>query len=143
MNILRGKLSESQIGDIKCAAVLLICCVVPGRMGVSCPILLLTGVSCAGCGMTRALLAMLRLDFKEAFYCHPLFWLVIPAALVLFYRERIPKKVFDSLAAAVCFLFLAVYAARLFLPGDIVRFRPEEGLIWRAVRFLWGRIKAA
>ena len=40
-----------------------------------CPIRLVTGVSCAGCGMTRAWLSVLRLDLRQAFYYHPLFLL--------------------------------------------------------------------
>ena len=36
------------------------------------------GVPCPGCGMTRATLAALRLDFAEAFRLHPMFW-VMPA----------------------------------------------------------------
>ena len=36
--------------------------------GITCPIKFITGVSCAGCGMSRAWLACLRFDFKKAFY---------------------------------------------------------------------------
>ena len=32
------------------------------------------GLPCPGCGMTRALLAVLRLDFAAAFSYHPMFW---------------------------------------------------------------------
>ena len=44
-----------------------------GMMGITCPILFMTGISCAGCGMTRAWLSLFRLDFGAAFYYHPLF----------------------------------------------------------------------
>lgn len=58
-----------------------------GMMGITCPILFMTGISCAGCGMTRAWLSLFRLDFGAAFYYHPLFWL--PALLiVLFLFEK-------------------------------------------------------
>ena len=43
-----------------------------------CPIKHIFGFSCAGCGMTRALLSALRLDFASAFYYHPLWFAVIP-----------------------------------------------------------------
>ncbi len=43
---------------------------------ISCVFLELTGIKCPGCGMTRALLAALRLDFKTAFSCHAMFWSV-------------------------------------------------------------------
>ena len=31
--------------------------------GITCPILFLTGISCAGCGMSRAWFCVLRMDF--------------------------------------------------------------------------------
>lgn len=32
------------------------------------------GFPCPGCGMSHAVLAVLRLDFAEAFRCHAMFW---------------------------------------------------------------------
>ena len=55
--------------------------------GFGCPIKAVTGVSCAGCGMTRAWLAALAGDWAEAFFYHPLFWMVPPAVLVFFLRK--------------------------------------------------------
>ena len=43
---------------------------------VPCFVLSLTGLPCAGCGMTRAWLSVLRLDFAAAFLYNPLFWSV-------------------------------------------------------------------
>ncbi len=34
------------------------------------------GIPCFGCGMTRALLSALKLDFVSAFKLHPMFWSV-------------------------------------------------------------------
>ena len=47
-----------------------------GVFHIPCIFLTLTGRSCAGCGMTRAWLSVLRLDFAAAFAYHPLFWSV-------------------------------------------------------------------
>lgn len=41
--------------------------------GITCPIRYLTGISCAGCGMSRAWISLLRLDAASAFAYHPLF----------------------------------------------------------------------
>ena len=49
-----------------------------------CPFRFFFGISCPGCGMTRALLAALRLDFAAAFSYHPLFFL-LPFFLLGFY----------------------------------------------------------
>ncbi len=44
---------------------------------IYCPINLITGLNCPGCGNTRALLSLLRLDFKSMFYYNLLFPLEI------------------------------------------------------------------
>ena len=43
----------------------------------------LFGMDCIGCGMTRALLSVLRLDFYAAFSYHPMFW-SLPVLYVYF-----------------------------------------------------------
>ncbi len=46
-------------------------------LGFGCPIKLVTGISCAGCGMTRAWEAMFHFHIEEAFYYHPLFFYLL------------------------------------------------------------------
>lgn len=41
-----------------------------------CPIYEICGITCPCCGTTRAWLAFLRLDFKQAIQCNAFFWLV-------------------------------------------------------------------
>ena len=36
------------------------------NIGITCPIKFITGISCAGCGMSRAWLALLHFDLKKA-----------------------------------------------------------------------------
>ena len=43
---------------------------------IPCPIYLITGVKCFGCGMTRALISVVNLDFVSAFDYHKMFWSV-------------------------------------------------------------------
>ena len=103
-------------------------------MGITCPILFFTGISCAGCGMSRAWLALLRGDLAGAFAFHPLFWLPVPAVALLFFRQRIPGRVFRWGMGAVCVLFLAVYLVRLFTMNDtVVVFQPSQGLAARLI----------
>lgn len=109
-------------------------------LGITCPIRFLTGISCAGCGMSRAWLSLLRLDLAGAFYYHPLFWLPIPAAALLLLRRRLPDRVFMAGLALCAALFILVYFIRLVLPGEIVAFVPREGLIWRLLSGLTGGV---
>lgn len=102
--------------------------------GITCPIRFLTGVSCAGCGMSRAWLALLRLDLSAAFTYHPLFLLPVPAALVLLFRHRLPKALVGWVLGIAGGLFLVVYVVRMLRPEDtVVVFAPETGLMWRLV----------
>ena len=104
-----------------------------GMMGITCPILFMTGISCAGCGMTRAWLSLFRLDFVAAFYYHPLFWLPALLIVLFLFEKRIFKQWYWLWAA----LFLFVYGIRMFAgQGEIVMFRPEEGFLYRMFIFL-------
>ena len=101
-------------------------------LGVTCPIRFLTGISCAGCGMSRAWMSLLRLDIPAAFSYHPLFWLPIPGAAVLLLRRKLSDRLFKGCLGAACVLFITVYLFRLFSPEDqIVVFQPSQGLIAR------------
>lgn len=103
-------------------------------LGVTCPIRFLTGVSCAGCGMSRAWLALLRGNWTGAFAFHPLFWLPVPAAALLLFQRRVPRRAFRWGMGIVCVLFLAVYLVRLLAMDDpVVVFQPSQGLLGRLV----------
>ena len=94
---------------ISSAAAVVILYAIMYSLGITCPIKWLTGVSCAGCGMTRAWLSVLRLDFKAAFYYHPLFFTVPFAAAVICLGDRLSKKLRYGIYGVLIFLFIAVY----------------------------------
>ena len=66
------------------------------RLGVRCLFLSVLGVPCPGCGMTRALLAVLRLDFAAALAYHPMvFALPLMYLYFLFDGRLFPQKNVD------------------------------------------------
>ena len=101
--------------------------------GITCPIKFLTGISCPGCGLTRAWMHALTLDFSGALAYHPLFWLV-PIATVLFCfekRSRACRIAFYTIVAAA----FAVWAVRLLDGADtVVVFEPQNGALARLVQ---------
>ena len=108
-------------------------------VGIGCPIKYTTGVSCPGCGMTRAWHAVLHLDFKKATEFHPLWFLPVPGALLLIFRKKINPKVFRISLLVIAVLFFVVYGIRMADPSnEIVVFRPKKGLIGRLVLKLTG-----
>ena len=105
-------------------------------LGIGCPIRWITGISCAGCGMTRAYLSLLHLSIKQAFIYHPLFWSV-PLVLLVFVLHRagkVPARIANCVKYLTAFLFIFVYVVRLFDPEDsIVAIHIQDGLIWKAI----------
>lgn len=100
--------------------------------GIGCPIRFLTGVSCPGCGMTRACISVLFLDFKSAFYYHPLF-LILPVGIsVLLLKDRIPHRVYGLCVSFIVSMFLITYVVRiLFSDGQIVSVHPDQSVLYR------------
>ena len=106
---------------------------------IPCPIKYLTGMSCAGCGMTRALLSALSLDFSAAFYYHPLWILLFPTALLLIVFKAKKKKIaFNAVLYCVAILFFAVWIYRLACGDDIVAFEFDDSAINRAIQWIAG-----
>lgn len=85
-----------------------------------CPFRYIWGVPCPGCGMTRALYALLRLRFIEAWNYHPLVYLVFPAVIIMMLR-------------ITAIIFIAVYIMRICAGDGILYINLSEGLVWRMV----------
>ena len=83
-----------------------------------CPAKKLFGIDCPGCGLTRACLSALRLDFRSAFEYHPLFGLFGAVLLYFVFYEQIKKrfkispKIEIGVIIAIAVLFVAVWLVR-------------------------------
>ena len=99
-----------------------------------CPIKYYLGISCPGCGMTRAWLAVLHLDFVGAFAFHPLFWMAPFLALAILFEYKIDFKKYHWALVLTAALFIIVYIIRLiWFPNDIVIWEPINGAIYQAI----------
>ena len=99
--------------------------------GITCPVKHFLGVSCPGCGMTRACLSALRFDFASAFYYHPLWILMLPlAALLIFLWAKRKKKALCAVLGLFFVALIGVYLYRLFYTEtDIVVWEIEKGIL--------------
>lgn len=105
-------------------------------VGIGCPIKFVTGISCLGCGMTRAWLSVLKLDFSAAFYYHPLFMLPPVAAVVYLAKSKINLKIYKIIMLTIVIAFITMYLYRLiFTDGDIVVFEPGNNIIFRLLEY--------
>lgn len=104
-------------------------------LGIGCPIKYVTGISCMGCGMTRAWLSVLHFDLKSAFYYHPGFWIppLFLYVIYLKYKKNIKNyKLFMFTAIAI---FVIIYVVRLvWSDNDIVVFQPENNILSKIVQ---------
>ena len=106
-----------------------------------CPIKLVTGFPCPGCGMTRAHFALLHFNLTKAFYYHPLF--ILPAFFFLLFLfqdiqwiHRIQhSKWFYPL---VMVLIFSVYVYRMvnFFPDIVPLDYLEENLLKKIWDFI-------
>ena len=77
-------------------------CIVKSALGFPCP----------GCGMTRAVVSALKLEFTSAFTLHPMFWSVPILGLYflydgrLFENKHINRAVLISLGAGFVFVWI-------------------------------------
>ena len=104
-------------------------------VGITCPIKYLTGISCPGCGMSRACMSALRLDFAAALSFHPL-WVTLPvfAVLWIFFKIKKMEKASWITAMIFCILMLLVYVLRMvWFSGDVITFSPSEGAVARLI----------
>lgn len=104
---------------IRCAVILAVTAVIL-LLTYHCPIKLIFGIDCPTCGMTRAFIALLRLDIPSAFGYHELFPIILVLAVYLLLRTRInlgrrgksAEKVMFGLIIA---LFILRWAVKLIL----------------------------
>ena len=96
-----------------------------------CPFRFLFGISCPGCGMTRAWLYVLHLDFAAAFQSHPLFWMAPLFLFWILFEDSLDRRRLQPWIYGCAALFLIVYFLRLiWFPDPIVKWEPQEGLLW-------------
>lgn len=99
---------------------------------VGCPIRYLTGIPCLGCGMTRACLCLLRFDFAQAFYFHPLCYFMPVVVMFYLLKEKMGKTILIRLQWMAAILFAVVYVVRVLDPGNmLITINVSDGLLYK------------
>ena len=134
----RGKMKK-RMDFVIFAAVVIALYAVSHITGIGCPIKFFTGISCGGCGMTRALTALVSLRIRDAFYYHPL--VLVPPVYCVFYalRNKIGNHCFKIITGICAALFICVYVIRLINPSDnIVTADISNGIIIKLLKHFGG-----
>lgn len=108
-----------------------------------CPVRLLFGVPCPGCGTTRACISLLKLDVRAAFASQPVFPILILIFLYAVHRNIIRSnwtisgrvwrgRAEAAVLAAAVLVVLVVYFIRLIRQDSpVMEISPEKGLVFR------------
>lgn len=99
----------------------------------SCPIRFFTGISCFSCGLTRATIALLHLDFKNAFIYHPMIFL-LPFGVLWYGYKKWKKKKVNNIFLIFISLFIAIYIIRIMNNDPVVYINIQEGLIYKILK---------
>lgn len=79
-----------------------------------CPIRMLTGLKCPGCGSQRALHQLLHLHFAEALRCNAMFVVAVPLAGVMWiadaYKSKLPTLYRFSQNASLAWVVAIAFA---------------------------------
>lgn len=88
-----------------------------------CVIRSVTGWICPGCGMSRAWLAALRLDWRGAFFYHPMFWSVpIFAVYILYDGTLLRNRLWNNWILGIllgCFAVCYIVRLIVYLGGNL------------------------
>ena len=128
-----GKKGKEIIGraakDIKGAftvgvAFLLYYLIIHSVFDAFCPFLVMTGIPCAGCGLTRAALYLLKGQAAKAAHINPSIFLILIFVLYCGYFRYIRGSAVRGIKAALAVLvvgMLAIYGIRMYLyfPGRV------------------------
>lgn len=117
---------------IKCILkILFVAALLAWYLTIGCPIKWITGVSCPGCGMTRAFFSFIRGNFKEAWHFHPLIFFFPLAIIPYFLRKKLSKKEKYIIIFIFVLAFTVVFFVRLFGKSDIVCADSANSVIYR------------
>lgn len=94
-----------------------------------CIIKYLTGISCMGCGMTRALRSVISGEFGQAFYYNPCIYLlpITPIWIVLDRKQQ------NAMEWILCSIVLTVYLIRVIMGHPIVQWDLSDGVLYKQV----------
>ena len=105
---------------------------------IGCPLRQLFGVKCPMCGMTRAVLSLLRLDFSGAFHWHPA-WPLVLILLPLYVILELRRVGSGRIPGVLLILVLVVsYVVRLILRDPVIWPDLREGLLTGLVFRIFG-----
>lgn len=106
--------------------------------GAFCPMVIVTGLPCPGCGMTRAVCYLLTGQFAKSWEMHPMgiLWTALAVCFLLSrYWFAKPVKALLRVGGVLAVCMLALYLYRMYrcFPGEAPMAYHEKNLLERAL----------
>lgn len=104
----------------------------------TCPSKVLLGIPCPGCGISRALMSAIQLDFAAAFEYNPL-WILVPVALIAITVLSVYDKnrAVEIIVIVFFVIAIAIYIYRMIFTSDtVVAWDLKSGLIYRGIMWV-------
>ena len=128
---------KQTLEKLKIIALLLLAALLSHISGIGCPIRWLTGIPCAGCGMSRAFLSVFKGHFGAAWSYHPLIYLILPLAILWLTGRLQDRRIMNLQKPAVRLIitaFIAVYIVRLVHNDPVLEIDISKGILWKLAR---------
>jgi len=105
-----------------------------------CPLRWFLGIPCPCCGFSRAALSLLKFDFAEAFYYHPLWPLFLIAIIGFILYDagviRLSNKQFNTCIFLLVFAILVCFIIRHITKSSVVEISFEDSFLYRIFSYL-------
>ncbi len=98
--------------------------------GGGCPSIIIAGLPCPGCGLTRATMAFLSFDFIRAWNYNPFIYLIIALGCLAFYFRYIKRKIFPyftTISIVIVLLMITYFVVRM-----VLYFPHEEPMTYKS-----------
>lgn len=89
-----------------------------------CPMVVVTGFPCPGCGMTRAAFCLIHLKFVEAFRLHPFIYVLLGYAVIFGWNryirlQKMGKRLKTGLIVIMgAMILFYIWRMAIYFPGD-------------------------
>lgn len=79
------------------------------NIGIPCVIHELTGFYCPGCGVTRVVLSLLKLDFVQAFRFNPLLFMLVPLYAMYFITQKKQMRLIGNVIMVIMLIMTLTF----------------------------------
>lgn len=100
-------------------------------IGPGCPQQAFLGISCPGCGMTRAYIQLIQGNIRSAFFYHPGFFLVPPALFLFWYQKKLSVRWFQVGISIILVLFISIYFYRMLHHDPVLICDIRQGYLYK------------